>query len=136
MSKRNGIKTFGDGMGGNKGHGRQWSFGDESGGEEVGGLKKLNISSTPLFSPSLLPVSVLSTIPDGYTLRPLERDDFSRGFFETLQVLTSTGDVSKEAFEERFNWMRTKGEGVHYFVVIEHQGRVVGTGTVVLERKL
>jgi hypothetical protein len=44
MSNRNdrsvGIKTFGDGMGGNKGKGRQWGFGDESDGEEAGGANK------------------------------------------------------------------------------------------------
>ncbi|TGO91721.1 hypothetical protein BPOR_0020g00160 [Botrytis porri] len=41
-SKRNqqntGIKTMGDGMGGSKGAGRRWGFGDDSDGEEAGGL--------------------------------------------------------------------------------------------------
>lgn len=41
-SKRNqqntGIKTMGDGMGGSKGTGRSWGFGDDSDGEEAGGL--------------------------------------------------------------------------------------------------
>jgi hypothetical protein len=41
MSDRNanpkGILTGGDGMGGKKGQGRQWGFGDESDGEEEGG---------------------------------------------------------------------------------------------------
>jgi len=42
MSNRNdmpkGIKLGGDGMGGKKGTGRSWGFGDESDGEEAGGL--------------------------------------------------------------------------------------------------
>ncbi|KAF7959854.1 hypothetical protein EAE96_001459 [Botrytis aclada] len=33
-----GIKTMGDGMGGSKGAGRRWGFGDDSDGEETGGL--------------------------------------------------------------------------------------------------
>jgi hypothetical protein len=42
MSHRNdnpkGIVIGGDGMGGKKGTGRSWGFGDESDGEEAGGL--------------------------------------------------------------------------------------------------
>lgn len=36
--KNVGIKTMGDGMGGSKGAGRSWGFGDDSDGEEAGGL--------------------------------------------------------------------------------------------------
>ncbi|KAJ8070875.1 hypothetical protein OCU04_001235 [Sclerotinia nivalis] len=36
--KKTGIKTMGDGMGGSKGAGRSWGFGDDSDGEEAGGL--------------------------------------------------------------------------------------------------
>ncbi|ESZ90315.1 hypothetical protein SBOR_9301 [Sclerotinia borealis F-4128] len=36
--QKTGIKTMGDGMGGNKGAGRSWGFGDDSDGEESGGL--------------------------------------------------------------------------------------------------
>lgn len=44
MSHRNdnpkGINTSGDGMGGKKGSGRSWGFGDDSDGEESGGVNK------------------------------------------------------------------------------------------------
>lgn len=44
MSNRNdvpkGIMTAGDGMGGKKGSGRQWGFGDDSDGEETGGVNQ------------------------------------------------------------------------------------------------
>ncbi|KAE8446396.1 hypothetical protein EG329_012001 [Mollisiaceae sp. DMI_Dod_QoI] len=44
MSHRNdnpkGINTAGDGMGGKKGSGRSWGFGDDSDGEESGGVNK------------------------------------------------------------------------------------------------
>lgn len=38
--KAEGINIAGDGMGGRKGSGRQWGFGDDSGGEEAGGISK------------------------------------------------------------------------------------------------
>jgi glucosamine-phosphate N-acetyltransferase len=87
-----------------------------------------------LFSPSLISHSVTSALPESYTIRPLERSDYHKGFFECIQVLTSTGDISEERFLERYDYM--KNLGVHYFLVIEHEGKIVGTGTLMVERKL
>jgi glucosamine-phosphate N-acetyltransferase len=113
---------------------------------------------------SIFPLSLLSSlplpIPQGYTLRPLQRQDWSRGYFECLSTLTWVGDGTRnpsgdvqsadntysgivkdgerfrEKFEKQFDWMREKGEGWWYNVVVEWEGRVVGTGVVVVERKL
>ena len=93
-------------------------------------------TSKGLFSPDLISTEVTSSFPESYTIRPLEREDYHKGFFECIQVLTSTGDVTEEQFHERYDWMKTKGEGIHYFLVIEHENQIVGTGTVVVERKL
>ncbi|KAI1001203.1 hypothetical protein K3495_g6997 [Podosphaera aphanis] len=41
-----GIKTDGDGMGGKKGATRSWGFGDDSDGEEMGGINKPGIYKT------------------------------------------------------------------------------------------
>jgi glucosamine-phosphate N-acetyltransferase len=99
----------------------------------------------PIFSPTLLPsTSLLSTLPTShqqtYTLRPLQRDDVAKGYFECLATLTWVGDgdeaEQRRKFEERFDWMLQKGEGWFYNVVIEEGGRVVGTGVVIVERKL
>jgi glucosamine-phosphate N-acetyltransferase len=87
-----------------------------------------------LFSSSLISESVISSFPETYTIRPLERDDYHKGFFECIQVLTSTGNVSEERFLERYDYM--KNLGVHYFLVVEHAGKIVGTGTLMVERKL
>jgi glucosamine-phosphate N-acetyltransferase len=87
-----------------------------------------------LFSPSVISPDVVSSLPAGYTIRPLEREDYHKGFFECIQVLTSTGDVSESRFLERYDYM--KNLGVHYFLVIEHEGKIVGTGTLMVERKL
>lgn len=89
-----------------------------------------------LFDPSLISPEAKAAFPEGYTIRPLQRDDYGRGFFDCLSVLTYTGNVSEERFVERFDWMATQGKGIHYFLVIEHEGRIVGTGTLVVERKL
>ncbi|KAE9365549.1 acyl-CoA N-acyltransferase [Stipitochalara longipes BDJ] len=86
-----------------------------------------------LFSPSVISAEVTSSLPEGYTIRPLEREDYHKGFFECIQVLTSTGDISEARFHERYDYM--KNLGVHYFLVIEHEGRIVGTGTLMVERK-
>ena len=87
-----------------------------------------------LFSPSIISSEVTASLPPGYTIRPLEREDYHKGFFQCIQVLTSTGDVSEERFHERYDYM--KSLGVHYFLVIEHEGKIVGTGTLMVERKL
>lgn len=92
--------------------------------------------SNMLFDPGLISPEAKAAFPQGYTIRPLRRDDHARGFFDCLSVLTYVGSVSEERFLERFDWMATQGRGIHYFVVIEHEGHIVGTGTLVAERKL
>ena len=89
-----------------------------------------------LFSPDLISAEVASSLPESYKIRPLEREDYHKGFFECIQVLTSTGDVSEEKFGERYDWMKNQGKGILYFLVIEHEGRIVGSGTLMVERKL
>lgn len=93
-------------------------------------------SLNALFDPGLISPETKATFPAGHIIRPLQRDDYGKGFFDCLSVLTYVGNVSEERFLERFDWMATQGKGIHYFLVIEHEGRIVGTGTLVVERKL
>ena len=51
-----------------------------------------------LFSISLIPQSVASTLPRGYSLRPLQSGDYDRGVLDVLAVLTSIGEISKAKF--------------------------------------
>ncbi|KAL1964905.1 hypothetical protein VTN77DRAFT_6258 [Rasamsonia byssochlamydoides] len=90
-----------------------------------------------LFSPSVISPAVASSFPDGYTIRPLARDDYHRGFFQCLQTLTATGDISEEQFHEQYDWIKANGQGWYYCVVIvdEKNDRIVGTGAMVVERK-
>lgn len=89
-----------------------------------------------LFSPDLISAEVAASLPESFTIRPLEREDYHKGFFECIQVLTSTGDVTEEKFRERYDWMKNQGNGIHYFLVIEHENQIVGTGTLMVEKKL
>ena len=116
-----------------------------------------------LFPPSLLAtlVSSVSTspdpstssnfaLPDGYSIRPLQRTDPQAGVLDVLRVLTTVGDISDDAFATRFDYMRAvnavddgrpdtkEGSGGTYYVLVVQngEGKIVGTGAVVVERKL
>ena len=55
---------------------------------------------------------------------------------DVLRVLTTVGDVSEEQWSERYEWMRSRGDEYFILVVEDGDGRVVGTGSVLCERKL
>jgi len=94
------------------------------------------MSSDPLFSPTLISPTVLSALPEGYSIRPLQRSDYSAGFLDVLRVLTTVGDISQSAFDQRFEEMRGKGgAGYHILVVLDASEKIVGTGALVVERK-
>jgi hypothetical protein len=93
--------------------------------------------TTGLFSPSLICPQIASSLPTGYTVRALEKSDYSRGFLDCLRVLTTVGDITEQAWNERYDWMNTQGKGGYYLLVIENgEGRIVGTGALIVERKL
>ncbi|KAI1209803.1 acyl-CoA N-acyltransferase [Annulohypoxylon truncatum] len=87
-----------------------------------------------LFSASLISPDIIHSLPDGFAIRPLERGDYGKGFFDCLRVLTWVGDVSEVDFIERFDEM-VESTGTYYFAVIEHENRIVGTGALVIEKK-
>ncbi|GAO15858.1 hypothetical protein UVI_02051600 [Ustilaginoidea virens] len=89
----------------------------------------------PLFPAYLISPQATSSLPAGYTIRPLDKDDYAKGFLQCLQDLTWTGDQTAEQFNARYDDMDTQGKGPYYYLVIEHGGRVVGTGAVVVEKK-
>ncbi|KAG5981793.1 hypothetical protein E4U55_002571 [Claviceps digitariae] len=89
----------------------------------------------PLFSPSLISEDVKSSMPQGFTIRPLEKNDYEKGFLTCLHDLTWTGDQTADEFGARYDEMDTNGAGPYYYIVIEHEGRIVGTGAVIIEKK-
>lgn len=89
-----------------------------------------------LFPPSLISASVRAGLPDGFTIRPLAGDDHAKGFYECLGALTWVGDGPTETeFRQRFDEMAAAAD-TYFFAVVEYGGRIVGTGCLVVEKKL
>ncbi|EGE07836.1 glucosamine 6-phosphate acetyltransferase [Trichophyton equinum CBS 127.97] len=70
-----------------------------------------------LFSASYISPEVVSLLPENYTLRPLRRSDYQNGFLDVLSVLTKRNDE------------------YYILVICDGTGRVVGTGSLIVERK-
>ena len=89
-----------------------------------------------LFSSDLIAPIVAAALPKGYIARSLRLSDYDAGFLDCLRVLTTVGEISKEAFAERYNWILS--QDTYYVLVIEdtNTGKVVGTGNLLVERKL
>ncbi|KAF5000914.1 hypothetical protein F66182_16230, partial [Fusarium sp. NRRL 66182] len=51
-----------------------------------------------IFDASLISAEIKADYPAGYTIRPLARDDYKRGFFQCLQALTFTGEISEAQY--------------------------------------
>lgn len=89
----------------------------------------------PLFSLDYISPEVQSLLPENYTLRPLRRSDYYSGYLDVLRVLTSVGDFSIEKWNERYDWMAQRNGEYFLLVVCDGEERVVGTGSLIVERK-
>jgi glucosamine-phosphate N-acetyltransferase len=89
-----------------------------------------------LFSSDLISPAVTEALPEGYRARSLRASDYEAGFLDCLRVLTTVGEINKGAFDERFRWL--KGQDSYYIIVIEDgsTGKIVGTGALIVEKKL
>jgi len=90
-----------------------------------------------IFSTELLSPEVAAELPEGYKLRALRKTDYATGFLDCLRVLTTVGDISEAHFAERYDWL-ARQDGGYYILVVEDTsvGKVVGTGALIVERKL
>lgn len=96
-----------------------------------------------LIPSSIITPSIQSLLPDGYTFRTLRRSDYKLGHLDVLADLAHIGDISEEEWTERFDFL-AKCEGTYFVLVIVEAGddenreekRIVGTGTLLVERKL
>lgn len=59
------------------------------------------MSANYQFSPSLISQEVQSSLPKGYKIRPLQLDDYERGFLNVLSVLTVVGDIPFSQFARK-----------------------------------
>lgn len=95
-----------------------------------------NTDTEPLFATDLISPSVLEALPEGYTCRPLQRSDYEKGFLDVLRVLTTVGDITQEQFNERYEWMKQRNGEYFLLCVTDGSSRIVGTGALIVERKL
>ena len=91
---------------------------------------------TPFANTRFLPQSTLRALPQNYTMRPLSRSDYKAGHLETLRALTIVGEIAEAQWVERYEWMKARSDEYFVLVVCDGEGKVVGTGCVVVERKL
>ncbi|TPX44194.1 hypothetical protein SeLEV6574_g04644 [Synchytrium endobioticum] len=91
-----------------------------------------------VFSPSLLSRNINCQLPQGYAIRPLSIHDYDHGFIQTLSQLSTTGDLTKVAFQEMYQYMKGHNDTYFPIVVVEASTEnIVGevSGEVFLERK-
>ncbi|KAL0257989.1 Glucosamine-phosphate N-acetyltransferase-like protein [Diplodia seriata] len=95
----------------------------------------LSDPEAPLFSTELISPSVLAALPAGYSVRPIRRGDYGRGFLDVLRVLTTVGDVDQAAWDARYDWMSRRNDEYFLICVLDDAGKIVGTGALIVERK-
>lgn len=93
-------------------------------------------STQPSFPPTLISPTVLSALPSSYTIRPLQRADYAAGLLDVLRVLTTVGEISEKAWDTEYDERLKVVDTYYTLVVCDGAGKVVGTGTLVCERKL
>lgn len=110
--------------------------------------------TAPLFSTALISPEVLSALPEGYTCRPLQRQDYHKGFLDVLRVLTTVGDVTEQVsttsflptlmhtqltpsqqWNDRYEWMSHHNDEYFLICILDSEQRIVGTGALLVERK-
>ncbi|KPI42187.1 Glucosamine 6-phosphate N-acetyltransferase [Cyphellophora attinorum] len=80
------------------------------------------------FDPSLISADTHTATPDSYAVRPLQRGDYGKGYFDCLATLTWVGKPTQQEFEEQYDWMTTKGAEWFYNVVIEYEASIHNFG--------
>ncbi|KAJ5484779.1 Glucosamine 6-phosphate N-acetyltransferase [Penicillium diatomitis] len=89
----------------------------------------------PLFASSLISPEIISILPTDYTIRPLRRSDYQRGYLDVLRVLTTVGDISEEQWNQRYDWIASRNDEYYMLVICDGQDQIVGTGSLIVERK-
>ncbi|QRV88835.1 GNAT family acetyltransferase [Ceratobasidium sp. AG-Ba] len=90
-----------------------------------------------LFDPSLIPNEVRSVLAEGLHLRPLSSTDDARGLFPVLSTLSPSPTPARDEYAAHFQQLKRFPNTYFVIVIIDTSNdQVVGTGTVVMERKL
>lgn len=89
----------------------------------------------PLFSPSLISPEIQAVLPEGYSARPLRRSDYHLQYLDVLRVLTTVGDITEAMWNERYDYLKKRNDEYYLIVICDGSGRIVGTGSLIVERK-
>ena len=73
------------------------------------------------------------SLGDGLVVRNLKASDYNNGFLHLLSQLTSVGDIPEAFFNKRLQQIEQSNR--QHMLVIEDQGKVVATATLLIERK-
>ncbi|ETO04980.1 glucosamine 6-phosphate N-acetyltransferase [Reticulomyxa filosa] len=69
-------------------------------------------------------------------LRPLEKEDFKKGYLELLSQLTQVGEITEKQFNETFDVINSnKSSQVIYVIESTTEKKIVATGTLLAEQK-
>ncbi|CAI5450966.1 unnamed protein product [Caenorhabditis angaria] len=90
-----------------------------------------------LFNEKLLVPHLPKEFADGFKIRPLHENDFSKGYLDLLSQLTTVGKVNETKYFERFEVMKNTHPLSYYIVVIEDvkNNKIVGSSSLVIEWK-
>lgn len=91
---------------------------------------RLPASDEPLAEVAIDP-DIQRRLPKGYTIRSLQREDFDNGYI----YLKHVGVVSREKWDRRCEYLRSRSDTYIVLVVANQSNWVVCSGTLVIERK-
>ncbi|KAH8730647.1 glucosamine 6-phosphate N-acetyltransferase [Phaeosphaeriaceae sp. PMI808] len=92
-------------------------------------------ATAPLFASDLISPAVVKELPEGYSCRPIRKNDYHNGFLDVLRVLTTVGDVTDEQWNERYDWMYKRNDEYYLLCITDSSDKIVGTGALLVERK-
>ncbi|KAH7890457.1 acyl-CoA N-acyltransferase [Phlebopus sp. FC_14] len=89
-----------------------------------------------MFPQELISPEVSKQMPPELAIRPLASTDYGRGHLSVLSVLSVVNDLGEEAWMAQFNAMRATPRTYYSIVIVDKASdRIVGVGTVFIERK-
>lgn len=87
-----------------------------------------------MFSSALISKHASIGLKEGYTIRPLARDDL--GALEVLKVLTTVGNIPQDEFHKQVEYWSSHDDTYFPTIVANQSNKVVACGMLVIERKL
>lgn len=71
----------------------------------------------------------------GYTIRKIRKEDINEKYFELLSTLTEAPYPGQGEIEKMYKYIEDHKETYNVSVIVSSDGEVVGTGTLLIEKK-